>query len=31
VPGDPSQDIKVVHDIRFVMKGGSVWKNRQAA
>ena len=26
VPGDPSKDIKVTQDVRFVMKGGRVYK-----
>jgi imidazolonepropionase-like amidohydrolase len=26
VPGDPSQDIKTTQDVRFVMKGGRVYK-----
>jgi imidazolonepropionase-like amidohydrolase len=27
VPGDPSQDIEVTQDVRFVMKGGRVYKS----
>lgn len=26
-PGDPSQDIEVTKDVRFVMKNGAVYKN----
>jgi imidazolonepropionase-like amidohydrolase len=26
VPGDPSQDVTVTQDVRFVMKGGRVYK-----
>ncbi|WP_026401991.1 metal-dependent hydrolase family protein [Actinomadura rifamycini] len=29
VPGDPLQDIAVTKDVRFVMKGGKVFVNRQ--
>jgi imidazolonepropionase-like amidohydrolase len=28
VDGDPTQDIKTVREVRFVMKGGSIFKNR---
>jgi imidazolonepropionase-like amidohydrolase len=27
VPGDPSEDVKVTKDVRFVMKDGHVYKN----
>jgi imidazolonepropionase-like amidohydrolase len=28
VNGDPTQDVKTVENVRFVMKGGTVYKNK---
>ena len=30
VPGDPLSDIRVTEDVRFVMKGGQVYRNDTA-